>query len=171
MDFHAEFDGLICMDALEHLFPENWPDVVRRLAQALEPGGVLYFTIEEPEGDEAEVGYQRALAMGLPVVRGKLVDQAEENYERIMAMDPFEISDELAGVAVYHYYPGREKVRAWLAENGLTIHEEGTGKWYAHILASKKPDRLAHGGVPKKPREAKTALSGRSKQLPARAPE
>ena len=41
MDFHAEFDGLICMDALEHLFPENWPDVVRRLAQALEPGGVL----------------------------------------------------------------------------------------------------------------------------------
>jgi 2-polyprenyl-3-methyl-5-hydroxy-6-metoxy-1,4-benzoquinol methylase len=43
MDFREEFDGAICMDAMEHICPEDWPVILRGFQAALKPGGVLYF--------------------------------------------------------------------------------------------------------------------------------
>jgi hypothetical protein len=42
--------------------------------------------------------------------------------------------DALADVAVYHYYPSLEQVRAWLGQAGLAIEEQGKGNGYAHFV-------------------------------------
>jgi cyclopropane fatty-acyl-phospholipid synthase-like methyltransferase len=46
MDFQEMFDGAICIDALEHVCPEDWPGILRRFQEALKPGGVclIYFS-------------------------------------------------------------------------------------------------------------------------------
>ena len=30
MDFREAFDGIICMDAMEHVCPEDWPGILRK---------------------------------------------------------------------------------------------------------------------------------------------
>jgi SAM-dependent methyltransferase len=136
MNFHAEFDGAICMDALEHVFPEDWQVILRGFHAALKPGGFLYFTAELPDTD-LNAAYERAQTMGLPVVFGELADEVESSYEQVKTFKPSEVPDELAGVAAYHYYPSLEQVRTWLAEAGFVIEEEGTGNGYEHIVVRK----------------------------------
>jgi 2-polyprenyl-3-methyl-5-hydroxy-6-metoxy-1,4-benzoquinol methylase len=41
MDFHEAFDGVICMDAMEHICPEDYPGILRGFQEALKLGGVL----------------------------------------------------------------------------------------------------------------------------------
>jgi len=137
MDFQAEFDGAICMDAMEHICPEDWPGIVARFHKALRPGGVLYFTAEVADWDEVSQAYERATALGLPVVFGEVVDNLDAAYTQVAALDSQAIRGETADVAVYHYYPRPEQVRAWLDQAGLAIEEEGTGDGYAHLLARK----------------------------------
>ncbi len=124
MDFQARFDGAICMDAMEHVSPEDWPGILARFQAALKLRGVLYVTVEVADAGEVSEAYDRARAKGLPVVYGELVDQVDEDYTQ----------DE---PAVYHYYPPPEQVRAWFDQAGLTIQEEGTGDGYWHLLARK----------------------------------
>jgi len=138
MDFQAEFDGAICMDAMENICPEDWPGILRRFWAALKPGGVLYFTVEVPDAKEVQTSYERAKAMGLPVVFGELADQVQASYERVKALQSPGMPGDLAGVAVYHYYPSFEQVRTWIAHAGLAIEEEGTGNGYEHFLVRKK---------------------------------
>jgi SAM-dependent methyltransferase len=137
MDFREEFDGAICVDALEHVSPEDWPGIMARFYRALKPGGVLYITVEPPEGDEARVAYERATALGLPVVFGEIVDNIDVVYPKIMAQDWQEVDGEESDPAVYHFLPSLEQARAWLDQAGLVIEEEGSGKWYTHFLARK----------------------------------
>ena len=59
-DFQQAFDGAICIDAMEHICPEDWPGILQRFHAALKPGGVLYLTVELAEPDEVEKAYQRA---------------------------------------------------------------------------------------------------------------
>ncbi len=139
MDFHAKFDGAICMDAMEHIFPEDWPGIVTRFQEALKPGGVLYITVDGTPKEESQRSYERSRAMGLPVVFGEVADQIDFLYPKIMAMDWREITGDLADPAVYHYHPPLEQVRDWLTQAGLEITEEGTGDGYFHFLARKKP--------------------------------
>ena len=73
IDFQAEFDGIICIDALEHLSPEDWPGGVARFHKALKPGGVLYVTVEVAELDGVREAYEQAVAQGMPVVFGEVV--------------------------------------------------------------------------------------------------
>jgi len=134
MDFHEVFDGAICIDALEHVFPEDWPGILRRFHDTLKPGGALYFTVELPDTD-LDAAYKRARAMGLPVVFGELVDEVESSYERVRTFKSSEVPKDLAGAAAYHYYPSLEQVRTWLGEAGFMIEEEGTGNGYEHFLA------------------------------------
>lgn len=138
MDFHEEFDGAICMDAMENICPEDWPGIMKRFQEALKPGGVLYFTVEAPDKEEVEASYKRATAMGLPVVVGELADEVEAAYQQITALKSAEIPGELAGRAVYHYYPSKEQVRAWIEQAGLAVEEEGTGNGYDHFVVRKK---------------------------------
>jgi len=137
MDFRAEFDGAICMDAMEHICPEDWPGIVARFHKALKPGGMLYITVEVADWDEVSQAYERAKALGLPVVLGEVVDNLDAVYTQVAAIDWQAIRGEIADVAVYHYYPRPEQVRAWLDQAGLAIEEEGTGDGYAHLLARK----------------------------------
>ncbi len=143
MDFREEFDGAICMDAMEHVCPEDWPKILLRFQEALKPGGVLYFTWCLAETSRLEESYERAKALGLPVVFGEVVDEVEEGFRFFLSYeDVFDIPEEALGeradVAVYHYYPSLEQVRAWIGHAGLVIEEEGTGNWYEHFVVRKR---------------------------------
>jgi 2-polyprenyl-3-methyl-5-hydroxy-6-metoxy-1,4-benzoquinol methylase len=136
MHFREMFDGIICMDAMEHIPPEDYPGILRGFQEALKPGGVLYFTAdreEEPDFD-LEMYYERAKASGLPVVFGEVVDEAA--FEQ--AMEQTEVSDELTDRAVYHYYPPLAKVREWIDQAGLAIEEEGAGSGFHHFVVRKR---------------------------------
>jgi 2-polyprenyl-3-methyl-5-hydroxy-6-metoxy-1,4-benzoquinol methylase len=124
MDFEAQFDGAICIDALEHVCPEDWPGIFARLHNALRPGGSLYVTVELAQQTQVSDAYERARALGLPVVFGEVVD----------GLDPDDTDDE---PWVYHYYPPSEQVRLWLAQAGLQIEEESVGDGYWHLLTSR----------------------------------
>ncbi len=140
MDFGEAFDGVICIDAMEHVCPEDWPGILRRFREALKPGGVLYFTVDMTgaDNDKVEEAYERAKGRGLPVVFGEVADEVEEAYERVKALGPPEVSGELSDPAVYHYHPLLEQVRAWIGKAGLEIEEEGTGNGYEHFVVRKR---------------------------------
>jgi SAM-dependent methyltransferase len=135
MRFREAFDGVICMDAMEHICPEDYPGILRGFQEALKTGGVLYFTAdreEEPDFD-LEGYYERAKASGLPVVFGEVADESAYAW----AMEQPDVSDEQADIAVYHYYPPLEKVREWIDHAGLAIEEEGAGSGFHHFLVRK----------------------------------
>ncbi|UCC17019.1 MAG: class I SAM-dependent methyltransferase [Dehalococcoidales bacterium] len=124
LEFREEFDGAICIEALEHVFPEDWPGIMRGFSNALKPGGVLYFTADLAGGRE-KAAYERAKAMGYPVVLGEVADQVEELFEQMV---------ESGGKAktvdenVYHYCPPVEQVREWIEKAGMAIEEEEVRK-------------------------------------------
>lgn len=135
MNFREMFEGVICMDAMEHICPEDYPGILHRFQEALKPGGVLYFTAdreEEPDFD-LEMYFERGKAAGLPIVFGEVAD--EEAFKQ--AMEQTEASDELTDRAVYHYYPPLEKVRAWIHQAGLAIEEQGAGSGFHHFVVRK----------------------------------
>jgi len=136
MDFRGAFDGVICIDAMEHVCPEDWPGILRGFREALMPDGVLYFTVVTAEADDLEEAYERAKEQGLPVVFGELANKVEEAYERTLGL-PVALADE-ADEAAYHYCPSLEQVRAWIGGAGLVIEEEGTGDWYEHFVVRKR---------------------------------
>ena len=141
MDFQATFDGVICMDAMEHICPEDWPGIVEGFHKALKPVGVLYMTVDALKLPGDVKAYERAKAMGLPVVFGEIVDELDEVYSQAMALEALDaaaIPGEKLDHSVYHYHPSMEQVRSWFDQAGLAIEEEGSGDGYVHILARKK---------------------------------
>lgn len=136
LNFHEAFDGVICMDAMEHIFPEDYPGVLRRFQEALQPGGVLYFTAdreEQPDFDLQE-HYDKAKALGLPVVYGEVADV--EAFAQAMAHK--DAPDELTDRGVYHYYPPLRQVRLWIDQAGFTVEADGEGSGFHHFVARKK---------------------------------
>jgi 2-polyprenyl-3-methyl-5-hydroxy-6-metoxy-1,4-benzoquinol methylase len=135
MNSYEEFDGIICMDAMEHICLEDYPLILRNFQKALKPGGVLYFTADRAENPDfdLEAHYERAKALGLPVVFGEVTDEAA--YEQ--AINQPEVSGEQADIAVYHYYPPLEKVREWIDQAGFAIEEEGVGSGLHHFIVRK----------------------------------
>jgi 2-polyprenyl-3-methyl-5-hydroxy-6-metoxy-1,4-benzoquinol methylase len=136
----AAFDGIICMDSMEHICPEDYPGILCGFHNALKPGGVLYITVETQEtavedGEDLAVAYERAKAMGLPVVPGEVVDEFDAAYP--LAMGDGGMNDEVAHNAVYRFYPTLEQVRVWFALARLVILEEGHGEDVHHIIARK----------------------------------
>jgi SAM-dependent methyltransferase len=115
MDFHQEFAGVMCVDAMENVPPEDWPAVLANFHRALVPGGYLYLTVEQAEAGQIERAWQEGKRLGLPVVWG-----------------------EVAHEGGYHYYPPVERVRAWLEEAGFAVIGEASGDGYHHFLARKQ---------------------------------
>ena len=115
--FDAEFDAAMCVDAMEYVFPEDWPLVLGNLRRAIRPGGLLYLTVERIDPAEIATVYEEARADGLPVVHG-------ENIRR---------------GGGYHYYPTPDRVSTWLDEADLEVVDEGisraTNYAYHHVLA------------------------------------
>lgn len=114
MSFTEVFEGAICMDALEHISPEDWALVLHNFQQALKPHGLLYFTVELADEAEVKAAFEEAQNQGLPVLYGEWVNDD-----------------------VYHFYPSLEQVREWVQTAGLTILEEGEGDGYHHFIMRK----------------------------------
>jgi len=122
MNFQDVFDGVICMDAMENICPEDWPLVLNNFHRALKRQGYLYFTVETIENaDENEIkqAFERAQTAGLPVIYGEWPDEG-----------------------VYHYHPTNQQVRDWVQQAGFDILKEANGEiWYYHILMRKAVDQ------------------------------
>ncbi len=138
MDFHEAFDGVICIDALEHVCPEDYSRILLLFSQALKPGGLLYFTMDQEDPGVLSKAFQHAQSLGLPVVLGEVVDRVDLSLERIQALGDAPVPAEIADPAVYHFYPSLDQVRGWIAAAGLLIQEEGDGGGYHHFLTSRK---------------------------------
>jgi 2-polyprenyl-3-methyl-5-hydroxy-6-metoxy-1,4-benzoquinol methylase len=143
MDFREAFDGVICMDAMEHICPEQYPGILLAFQRALKPGGMFYFTAdreEEPDFD-LQMYFERGKAAGLPIVFGEVAD--DEAFAQAMTMDPETVPDELTDRGVYHYYPPLKTVREWIAQAGFTVEAEGAGNGFHHFVLrnSDAPDR------------------------------
>ena len=138
INFRESFDGVICMDAMEHICPEDYLGILQGFQKALKPNGVLYFTAdreEEPDFD-LQMYFEQGKARGLPIVFGEVADEAA--FEQAMAMEQIEVPDELTDRAVYHYYPPLKKVREWIHQAGFAIEEEGAGNGFHHFVARKR---------------------------------
>ncbi len=144
MNFQEAFDGAICMDAMEHICPEDWPVILAGFSKALKPGAPLYITVDAMLADEYRESYENAKAMGLPVVYGEQVDDLEAAYNIAIHQDPLDphtLSGERLDHTVYHYHPTMQQVRDWYTQAGLTIEEEFLAdeqlEGYMHVLARK----------------------------------
>ena len=118
LSYSGEFDAAVTIDAMENVPPEDWPTVLARLRDAVRPGGVLYFTVEElTDHSSVDQAFEALSARGLPAVHGEVIE---------------------GGVAGYHYYPDRVRVLGWLADARLDVIDEGhsaTDDWgYRHFL-------------------------------------
>jgi SAM-dependent methyltransferase len=121
LSFEAEFDAVLCVDAMEFVFPEDWPRVLGNLRWALRPGGHLYLTSELPEDEQVlDRSFALATERGLPVVRGEMVE-----------------------ADAYHYYPPAGQVTTWIREAGLAVveqdHSPGNGYGGYHHLLLRAP--------------------------------
>ena len=105
------FDAVICIDAMEMVFPEDWSVVLENFRKALHENGLLYFTVEIESAEALRVAYDAGKRLGLPLIYG-----------------------EYAHHGGYHYYPTDEQVRHWLAETGFTILHTMEGDGYWHYL-------------------------------------
>ena len=112
MRFENEFDGVICVDAMEFVFPEDWPRVLSNFRHASKEGTPLYLTVELTSPEDIEEALEKGESMGLPVVEG---EHAHEGG--------------------YHYYPPIEKARDWIEQAGFSVVGERTGDGYHHFLA------------------------------------
>lgn len=117
LSYDGEFDAAMTVDAMENVFPEDWPRVIANLHRALRPGGHLYLTVEETDRASIDGAFEELTSRGLPVVRGEVID---------------------GDVAGYHFYPTRDRVGAWLDAEGMEIVEQDTepadGWAYWHLL-------------------------------------
>ena len=116
LDLGRAFDGVMCIDAMENIPPEDWPSVLANLHRALKPDGLLYLTVEEHDQADIDAAYVDGIGRGLPVVPGEFLFHGTD----------------------YHFVPTREAVAAWVAADDLTVIDEadspGDGYSYWHLL-------------------------------------
>lgn len=115
MIYSEMFEGAICMDALEHVCPEDWPLILHNFHRALKPHGYLYFTVEIAAEHDLEVAFRQGQDIGLPIVYGEWPNNDD----------------------VYHYYPSISQVKEWLQQTGFELVEEGEGDGYHHFVTRK----------------------------------
>ena len=117
LSLDGRFDAAMCVDAMEHVPPEEWPLVVGNLRRAIRRAGHLYMTIEQVDRSLIERAFEEGSAAGLPVVFGDSVDPATGGY---------------------HHYPDRKQVGRWLDDAQLVVideTDEDLGDYgYRHLL-------------------------------------
>jgi SAM-dependent methyltransferase len=128
LPYADEFDGVMCVDAMEFVPPEDWPRILRRFRRALRPEGWLYLTVELAPETQVQALNEDARRSGHPVVEREV------------------LWDEPEGL-LYHHYPAMAQVRDWLTASGFSIEEDAEGPWYDddhayhHVLAKGRSGR------------------------------
>jgi SAM-dependent methyltransferase len=116
LSFASGFDAVICVDAMENVFPEDWPLVIGNLRRALRSEGHVYLTVETKDERAIAEAFAEATAQDLPVV---FAEHVVHGY--------------------YHYYPPISQVLRWVNDAGFDVIEEGESKGdgygYYHLLA------------------------------------
>lgn len=115
MRYREAFSGASCMDAMEMVFPEDWPLVLGNLHRAIKPKAYFYFTVEIAAEADIENAFAEGRRLGLPVVYG-----------------------EWAHEGGYHYYPRIEQVKEWLQMAQFRLIDETVGDVYHHFLGRKE---------------------------------
>ena len=105
----GRFDGLLCVDALENVAPEDWPVVTAGFAVVLRERAPAYITVELPDGPLPPPG------------------------------DPRQVPGEVIEGGGYHYYPPGHLVRGWLGAAGFAITGEADADHYWHLLLTREP--------------------------------
>jgi len=117
LPFDQDFDGVLTIDGLENVTPEQWPVVATNLHRVVRAGGHVYLTLEEIDDDAIRAAYRHGRDAGWPLVRGEVIE---------------------GDTAGYHYYPGRDQALRWLADAGLELVDEAFDQqddWgYRHVL-------------------------------------
>lgn len=108
------YDGIMCVDAMENVFPENWVDVIENFYKALKNKGILYFTVETISKKEKDEAFAIGKNQGLPIVYG-----------------------EVAHEGGYHYYPDIGYVKDTLKNKCFKIVKESISEGYYHFLVQK----------------------------------
>jgi ubiquinone/menaquinone biosynthesis C-methylase UbiE len=115
--FDREFDAAMCVDAMEHVPPEDWPCVLENFVRAVPPGGHIYLSLERVEISDLDDAMAEMIAAGIPAVHGEV------------------IAGDTGG---YHHYPDSDQVDLWLAEAGLELVDEEEewleGYGYRHLF-------------------------------------
>ena len=121
----ATFDGVLCIDAMEHVPPEDWPRVVDNLGSACRDRGLVYMSLEVLADQQAHLdrALADALVQGLPAVRGE------------------DVGEDTGG---YHFYPTDDQIREWLDAARMQVVRDTTdmtyGDWgYRHLLLRSRP--------------------------------
>lgn len=131
-DWVRSFDGLLCVDAMENVPPEEWPIVLGGFVNAVKPESPIYLTVEIPGEDD-----RRAAANPQPpLVEGEVL-----------------WPDEHGGG--YHFFPDTELVASWLAAYGLTVLDTAEADGMRHYLV-----RTAEAGPTRPNRRARNASAG-----------
>jgi len=112
--FTEAFDGVLCLDAMEFIPPEDWPLVLNNFSRASKSRGHLYFTVELIAAEERDYAYHEGQKQGLPVVEGEYAHEGS-----------------------YHYYPALAQVRIWIGQMSFSVIEEGEGDDYHHFLVQR----------------------------------
>lgn len=122
--FDEEFDGVMCVDAMEFVPPEDWPIVLGAFRRAVCADAWLYLTVELAPGSEVAALNRELADSGLPVVEGEVMWDQPNGY--------------------YHFHPDMDRVRKWIADAGFSIVDDVEGPWmtdpdgsyaYHHVLA------------------------------------
>jgi SAM-dependent methyltransferase len=93
LPYVEEFHGVMCVDAMEFVPPEDWPGIMGRFHRALRRGGWLYLTIELAPEEQVRALNAEARRSGLPVGDGEVFWDQLDGY--------------------YHHHPTLHRVRAW----------------------------------------------------------
>ncbi len=124
LPFDDEFDGVMCVDAMEFVPPEDWPTVMGAFRRAAHRGAWLYLTVELAPSAEVAALNRELANSGLPVVEGEVLWDQPDGY--------------------YHFHPDMDRVRAWIVDAGFVIEDDAEGPWmrddegtyaYHHVIA------------------------------------
>lgn len=111
-DMAADFDGVMCIDALEWILREDWPTVLEGFNRVLRPAGFAYITVEIP-GEEERLELDRPPAEG--AARGEI---------RVKEW--------------YNHFPSAEDVSSWLDKAGFDLKLEKRSEYYRHLILRKR---------------------------------
>lgn len=111
-DMTASFDGVICIDALEWIFHDDWLVVMEGFSKVLKPNGYAYITVEIPGEDE----------------RFELAHQPIEGA----------VKGEIRVKYWYNYFPDIEDVNNWIDVASFDIELERLGQYYRHLILRKR---------------------------------